>query len=789
MMARHALRPLAGLLGFVLCAAMPAGAAAQDAPSDFDFSTLEIPDGFLDLADVVMTARPGGGSTVTATTTLMNAETSLLVATGPGVNGGKRRMTLGLMPREWSLTKSIPALANPVLDQLTLSNVGLVMTGDDVTSRSGDLTPEEYAFYREIFRRDEFEFRLKPGINLIAVIPLADLEADNPLLPAMDALGIEKGDILLQGALGKSLALIGGKGVPSANVIKDLYLRAELPAMRPPGAPDWFQSGQLAFEITGDPSVRLVGELTVKVEDDVLLFFVSAMVAKTGMSLAGGLISEEGWDQPFGIEWLIMKEVILKIGITPAGSIQLGFGGDMVIGEKDIDVAVAVALNAATGVPTNFIFDGNSEAGVGMPDLVALQGRMAGDRTALIPVGALPQIAFKKIALKFAPKPEPDLGIERGMAIKGRMWLQTSPQGELVDFAGVDVSVSDDGLTAKGDIAAFTLGPLVFEEAVIDLTATRDEQHFIIKGEAQLFASRQLLDVSLSREGFSFTSETRLFDLFSADLTAQAKFDLKSPAFKVQGIAQNDFSETMLPLLTEGFVGFARGGDQVLADAGGAMAELDRLLADQTATVDQIRAGVVALRAEAAGRLQQAQNSTAQAARSMSSAKQAYDAAVRARQSTYAYQVGLMAQRRAVEATRRVQYVGARSAYIARAALASGAQQVLAALPPVDQSVAVVAAEAALAELRTRVQGSRDRLTRLQSNYTSLIDAVENGQPPVTIRTASFSADLEQMMQGQAMQWAIEGTYVGQPFALQRDINFSDPGTAAAEIVASLMGR
>ena len=56
--------------------------------------------------------------------------------------------------------------------------------------------------------------------------------------------------------------------------------------------------------------------------------------------------------------------------------VTLGFAGDMVLGEKDIDVAVAVTVSPA-GVPTNFIFDGASEEGITMADLVALQQRMA----------------------------------------------------------------------------------------------------------------------------------------------------------------------------------------------------------------------------------------------------------------------------------------------------------------------------------------------------------------------------------------------------------------------------
>ena len=68
--------------------------------------------------------------TATARTTLAGQASDVFLAVGPGANG-KRSMTLALRPRDWSLTKAIPALANPVLDDLTLSNVTLVITDQD----------------------------------------------------------------------------------------------------------------------------------------------------------------------------------------------------------------------------------------------------------------------------------------------------------------------------------------------------------------------------------------------------------------------------------------------------------------------------------------------------------------------------------------------------------------------------------------------------------------------------------------------------------------------------------
>jgi len=791
---------LAASLALALAVAAPRPIGAQDAAAAFDLSKLDIPEGFLDLRDLVLTARPGGGVMATATTTLAGADTHVLIASAPSDGGRKRRMTVGLEPGDWSLTKTIPALENPVLDQLTLSHVGLVLTGEDLDVSSSDLSPEEYAFYRQIYRVDAFQLELEPGINLIAAVPLGNLEDGSPLAVAFDALGIQRTGILVQGTLGKSLSLIG-KGVPGRDVVKDLLLRAELPEVRPPGSPAWFKSGQLALEITGDPSVRLVGDLTVDIDDDILDFFVAGRIAKTGMTLSGGLQSDEGWQQPFGIDWLILREAVLQLGITPAGSLQLGFGGDMVVGEKDIDVAVAVALNAATGVPTNFIFDGSSKTGFGLADLVELQTRMAAARKAAvdasgaggsaeppkIPLDRLPDVDFRDVKLKFAPKPDPDLGVERGMAIKGQMWLRTQPKGDMQKFAGVDVSVGEDGLWARGDLGAFSLGPLTWQDARLDLTATPDSQVFLIKGKADLLGSSQELDVHVSRTEFSFETDTRLFDLFTANLDAHAKFDLQRPAFTVDGVADNDFGDSVTPLLTERFAGVAQDGKAVLDETRQTIDALDAVLSNQEATVDQVRAAVEAQRTRARNRLQKAEAAAQDAYRRRVSTYRSYLAAYRSWRATPRRQVGLKARRRATMLRRRATFSAARRVHVARAAQAAARQRIYEALPSPEESRAVRAAEATASGLRQRLETSKQRLERLERIYDSLLAAQDAGTSPVTIRSARLHADLEHLVQGKAVHWEIEGSFAGEPFSVKRDLDFGDPEQVAADLVASLM--
>src|SRR4026209_2507320 len=206
--------------------------------------------------------------------------------------GGGRGFTLALRPDRWSLAESFPQLANPALEGLTLSNVMLVVTDQDISRDASELSEDEAGFYQDIFGRPDFKLVLKPGLNLLAGIPTEGLAPNHPLKAITGALGIETGTIFLRGTLGKSFALLTSPGAGGAAATKDLHLLAGLPPMRPPGSPDWFRHGQLALEITGDPAVRLVGEMTVRIQQDELLFALAAALARRGVSLRRRVRSE-----------------------------------------------------------------------------------------------------------------------------------------------------------------------------------------------------------------------------------------------------------------------------------------------------------------------------------------------------------------------------------------------------------------------------------------------------------------------------------------------------------------
>jgi hypothetical protein len=788
-------RSLSTLLLILACAG---DAQAQESP-DFTFSGLSAPAGFLDLTDLVVTTDVDGVLTATATTQLGNAEALVLVSALLPGSGGPRTLTVGIKPTGWSLTEAIPALSNPVLDNLTFSNVALVIADQEVTRHSSGMEDVELAFYSEVYKADDFTLVLKPGINLIAAIPLDGLEPDHPLLTVMGALGIEKGTVLLQGTLGKSLTMLASPGAGGMDVIRDLYLRAELPPMRPAGSPAWFRSGQLALELTGAPSIRLVGEINIFMDETELQFFLAAALARSGMSLAGGLAAENGWQQPFGIPWLVLNEVVLALGLSPTG-ISPGFAASMVVGEKDIDVAISVTISPA-GVPTGMMLAGASETGFGLADLVDLQQRMAEARDAAasaagaaappraVSLDVLPSVDFRDIEMQFAPRDMPELGVERGMKLKGEMWLPLGANGGMTNFAGVDIGVTEEGLWARGHLSAFTVGPLVWDDAELDLTATRETQHLILKGQVELMGARQLVDLTMARDRLNFRTETRLWDMFSAELSAQGAFNLQRPDFQVHAIMSADFGDAVGPLFQQGMVAFAAAGSDVMGAAADAADAAEQALAIPEATVEQLRSVLETQRQLAASAYQTA-NATASSHRSAMNG--AYSARTRAWTTFYRAPFrppARKAQLRAAYTRANATYLQRAAAYNASVARATAARRIYDAIPPVNENIALMRAEAALAELRSQLLALQADLERMENQFDAISAALARGEQLLVIERAEFRAGIQAAMNGDPVRWDLVGEFIGEPFEIQRTINFANVGEGAGDMLQALLNR
>jgi hypothetical protein len=765
---------------------------AQSGAEELQRLIATLPRDLFNLTDLDLTTTGDGRTTATAVMTLLGSRTDALFSFRLG--SGSRAYVVGLRPDDWSFAKALPDLSLPALEGITLSNVGLVIADDSVSRTSEEMSGGEYEFFADLLKAEDFTLKLRPGINLFASLPVDKLPADHPLLGIMNALGIEKGVVRIQGTLGRSLTMLAEPGKGGADALKDLYLRAELPEMRPAGSPEWFRKGQLALEITGDPAMRLAGEMTVRIQQDELAFFLAAALAKAGVSLAGGLKAEQGWDRPFGINWLTLYKVVLKIGVTAVGSVQLGFGADLKIGEKDMGVAVAVAISPA-GVPTNFIFEGKSQTGFGISDLAALQAKMASAREAagasapVVPIDALPALEFRDIELKFAPKDEPDLGVARGMAIKGRMLAPSGSGNELKDLASVDVNVGEDGFWVKGSLSAFQIGPLTWQDALLDLTATRELQRLRLSGDVNLLGARQKVDLDMSRTQLRFNTVTEMFGYFHAKVDATAAFNLQQPKFQVHALAESDLADALQPIIRDGATSFAAVAGTVIRQTDEALDVIRGSLSKADATVAELVATLEAQRAKARANLDAAQSRANQLAREVGAARAARDRARQLWEDTPLLEVALRAGRRNdwLEAVAR--YTARAAAQASHAVVVSAARRVLDFLPPPDQSVAVLAARAAADAIRNQLATAERNLSRLKEQHEAFVTAINQGGTLLALNIAEVRVDLEAMKSGQALSWRLAGTFVNTPFDIRATVDFSEPAAAGGELLAQLIHR
>lgn len=391
---------------------------------------------------------------------LRGVRANLLVFATKGKSGPQA--VVGVHPENFSLAKLFPKLGqNPAvapIAKIELDHFGLLAVVGDQTLKASELEPNVREFFVGLTGEKDFELKLSEGLNLEARITADQLPRE--LTQALDKLnktmGLDEPDGLsLRGTIGTSL--------------HDLRLAAALPPLRPANAPKWLKSGELAFVLTGTPSLMIVATLVVDCEGDLLNLSVEGGIERQGANVAialkSALQADEAWESPFGLEWLEIRRFSGQLSIDALANIGFGGGGDVTIGEKDILVFAWTKINAATRVPMGLVVRAKSQAGLALLDLADLQAKMRKAANvggpALLPLDQLPDIAVRDFELLIATRAVPEEGIESpGFKLKGDLYIPMKPRGKGEKFAFVDCEVSKEGIVARGAIGELRVGPL-----------------------------------------------------------------------------------------------------------------------------------------------------------------------------------------------------------------------------------------------------------------------------------------------------------------------------------------
>ena len=434
-------------------------------------------------------------------------------------SGARPAVVLGVQLDAWALADAIPELQGTLLEEVRFPPTALVLSTLEAELDAAELSAPVRSFFGQVApgagggSSSSYELELRPGLSIFSSISFAGTELEAP----MEALGFSGANFPIVGTLPGSVLGLGGGG---ASALDDLALSVALPSIAPPGSPEWFQSGRVSFVITGQPSLGLEGELTVVVDGEVLTFVVGAQFARVGggvtISLFGALDTDRPWEQPFSIEWLTLNRVAIELSIDAIGSVGLGFAGSMILGEKDIDVAVKLEVSPA-GVPTNFILAGVSDEGVSTNDLILLQRQIsqaANPRSQ--PLGLAsdqPELSVRNIEFRFAPKASPVLDVEAGFVLAGDAFIAFEAGGPETRFGFLDFRITEDGLFALGHLTAYDLGPLAWDDIDLDVEASLADQHFFFDGAVELFGARTQISINVSTRSIFFAGQQALEDL------------------------------------------------------------------------------------------------------------------------------------------------------------------------------------------------------------------------------------------------------------------------------------
>ena len=457
------------------------------------------------LRDVLVDIRGGSQPTVAVGARTEIAGESADVLLSVESPGGQRGIVFGVGLDELALGRAFPALGDSLVGDLTFPSTTLVLSDLD-----GRFDPASMSLPAQRFFDGSGEVVLAPGLSVLSELDLSATPVGAPL----DALGFDGGVFPLVGTLPSSL--VGGGG-SSGSVLRDLSLAVELPAIEPGDAPDWFRQGRLSLVVSGAPSVGLEGEMTVRIDGEDLTFVVGAEMAKTplGVELAlfGALETERPWEEPFGVSWLVVNDLAVELSVAPTGTVGLGFAGDVVIGTKDLDAAIAIDLTPA-GVPTNLILAAESTEGLSTADLFLVQQEMAraAGRPTVIDASDYPSLDLRDIELRFAPQASERLGIPAGFVVAGDVYAAIGGAAPS-RFAFMDFRLTEDGLDAEGRLTAWELGPLEWSDIVLDLELSRDAQYFLLDGRVSALGLTVDADIDLSFDSVVFAGEQALADL------------------------------------------------------------------------------------------------------------------------------------------------------------------------------------------------------------------------------------------------------------------------------------
>lgn len=475
-----------------------------------------------------------------------------------GSSGGKR-WSMGLSMGKLNLASLVPPkMGGSILKKIHMSKSALFLTEHRIDASMTDLPDFMKETFGPVLKGFGGRFSLPAGLTFAGFFEPSHKSGD---AKGFGKLGL-KSPIHLVGSIG---GLLGG--TPS------IALAGKLPNIpSPPGLPKFlrlptvvapaFFVGATSEDVkvgfksrfhikAGDDNLVFDGELEIVLQPTGLAFEIAALepkeveetVKKNGKKVK--VTKKQVWHHPFGIKGLNLRDLGLKVGVSPDSTVLVGFSGTADIGSEEVHLAAEITpALAAGGIPKSVAFDG-SITHFGMDDILKLTSAVTGVK---LPKGAdkLPFFAIRNAHLAFATPgaSDPEFGLtEQGFAMKGEFLFMEQELGS------VNVVIDEvSGLKVKGEIDPLHLGPVQLRKNNLDISVgVKELPYFRFNSDIEVIGIRQRIIADFEVPTVKFKLVEKIANLSTAEFTLESVgIDLNTgkihnPDFIIQGTFKEDF--------------------------------------------------------------------------------------------------------------------------------------------------------------------------------------------------------------------------------------------------------
>jgi hypothetical protein len=538
----------------------------------------------------------------------------------------------------------------------------------------------------------------------------------------------------------------------------------------------------------------LVGELTVDVDGDILTFFTETSIAvvPTGVELGvlGGLKVAEPWVGPLGMDWVTFNQVRLKLALNPI-SVKLGFLADMKLGEKDIAVKALLPLNIYSGVPTGLGISGESDEGVALSDIVAIQHAMntaAGHRQPALKIDNLPEVAIHGLSFRFSTMNEPDLELKLGTAFSGELWIAMAAGKNPEKFAEILLDVGLDGIEGRSALGNFEMGPIEWKDAELDLAINISDPHLLISGGLDLGIAAGEGTLSLARNN-TFLDANVMISKFECDLTATSQMEGLHPAMQAEGKMKSDFNGAIAREVADILHELAANIDVLIAPVRESADLANESLGKREEALAIVRNGIVASQDKIRGAAIEAEKRQQQLGAEMNAAEKRSNNAHDVWNNTPRRQVKVKATRLADKTKKASEFREARREYVAASAASTSANASVKALRPIESYPKIQKAMLDLAGAKKELEKKKAELSNAKAKLQKRAQEMRaKGDNLVVINKAGFTADLGGMKKNSTANMTLDIKYMEKPKTINMDWQFGhikDNARKCADLIVS----